>query len=118
MKEEYQDIFIENLKRLRTEKRLSQSELAKRCCVSSGTIGNIESKITKPSFDLIIAMSVVLGCSPRFFFETEEDLKKEHEEKEKSNNSINDEKQKKLDPKRIQDLKNYMSSAIDNFFSE
>ena len=70
----YQTCFIENLKYYRKEKRITQAELAEKCNVSNGTIGNIESGITKPSFDLIIQISKVLETKPELLFHTDAPL--------------------------------------------
>jgi transcriptional regulator with XRE-family HTH domain len=63
-----QEIFIQNLKRIRKEQGLTQSKLAEKCNVSNGTIGNIECGATKPSFDLLILLSEVLHVEPAAFF--------------------------------------------------
>ena len=48
---DYQIDFISNLKKYRQNKNLSQAELAEKCDVTTGTIGNIECCLAKPSFD-------------------------------------------------------------------
>ena len=48
--------FIANLKKFRKQKKLSQAQLAELCNVSTGTIGNIECGLAKPSFDLICSL--------------------------------------------------------------
>lgn len=63
-----QRLFITNLKYYRRKKNYSQQQLAELCDVSNGTIGNIETGITKPSFDLIIKLSSVLCITPDKFF--------------------------------------------------
>lgn len=62
--DEYQQEFVENLKRQRKTKGLSQEKFAELCDVSTGTIGNIECGLAKPSFDLLITMAKVLGIHP------------------------------------------------------
>ena len=62
--DEYQQEFIENLKKQRKIHGLSQEKFAELCDVSSGTIGNIECGMAKPSFDLLITMGRVLGIHP------------------------------------------------------
>ena len=47
-------------------------KLAELCGVSSGTIGNIECGITKPSFDLIIKIAESVKIPPSEFFIAEE----------------------------------------------
>jgi transcriptional regulator with XRE-family HTH domain len=66
----YQQEFVTNLKYLRHAKGFSQAQFAEACGVSTGTIGNIECGIAKPSFDLIITMAEVLDVQPADFFAT------------------------------------------------
>ena len=67
---DYQKCFIENIKLYRKKKGISQAMLAEACDVSNGTIGNIESGITKPSFDLIVQIADRLGVKPESLFYT------------------------------------------------
>ncbi len=76
-KADYQKCFIENLRYYRKEKGLTQAQLAEKCDVSNGTIGNIETGITKPSFDLILQLSAVLDVKPEQLFHSAEALPKE-----------------------------------------
>ena len=76
---EYQKAFIANMKFYRNQASLSQAELAEKCNVSNGTIGNIECGITKPSFDLIFIIATALNISAEALFRNTED---------KSNNEI------------------------------
>ena len=69
---EYGQVFIDNMKSFRKTKCISQAELAELCDVSNGTIGNIESGITKPSFDLIVRIAKALGIKPENLFYTDE----------------------------------------------
>ena len=64
----YQQEFIANLKKYRIKSGFSQSYLAELCDVATGTIGNIECGIAKPSFDLIIKMSEVFKIHPALLF--------------------------------------------------
>ena len=64
----YQQEFIYNLKKHRQEKHLTQAELAELCHVSTSTLGNIECGISKPSFDLIIALARILEIHPALLF--------------------------------------------------
>ena len=66
--EQYQESFITNLKYFRTQNGLSQVELAEKCDVATGTIGNIECGIAKSSFDLLIRMADTLSINPAQFF--------------------------------------------------
>ena len=62
--ERYQQEFIGNLKKYRKKRGLSQERLAELCNVSTGTIGNIECGLGKPSFDLLVTLANVLGIHP------------------------------------------------------
>ncbi len=64
--------FIANLKKFRKQKKLSQAQLAELCNVSTGTIGNIECGLAKPSFDLILTMADILGVHPAYLFATDD----------------------------------------------
>lgn len=67
----YQQKFIQNLKKYRKEKKISQAVLAERCGVSTGTIGNIECGIASPSFDLLLKIAEVLEIHPAFLLAEE-----------------------------------------------
>lgn len=69
-------IFIENLKKFRKYKNLSQAQLAELCDVSTGTIGNIECGLAKPSFDLILTISEILEIKPAYLFASDDLLLK------------------------------------------
>ena len=71
---DYQHDFISNLKKYRQDKKLSQAELAEHCDVTTGTIGNIECGLAKPSFDLILKIPSVLNIHPAMLFATEQFL--------------------------------------------
>lgn len=71
---DYQQCFIENMKRYRKKKGISQAQLAEACDVSNGTIGNIECGITKPSFDLILLIADRLGVKPESLFYSEQQV--------------------------------------------
>jgi len=64
----YQQEFIQNLKELRCQKKYSQAKLSELCNVATGTIGNIECGISKPSFDLILNIATILGVHPAMLF--------------------------------------------------
>lgn len=70
--EKYQKDFVTNVKFFRREKKISQAQLAEACNVSTGTIGNIECGIAKPSFDLIITIAEVLDVEPAALFASTE----------------------------------------------
>lgn len=62
--EKYQQILINNLKKYRKQNKISQARFAELCDVSTGTIGNIECGVAKPSFDLLLKMADVLKITP------------------------------------------------------
>lgn len=64
----YQQEFIQNLKNFRHKKKLSQAQLSELCDVATGTIGNIECGLSKPSFDLILTLADVLEVHPALLF--------------------------------------------------
>ncbi|MBR2463381.1 MAG: helix-turn-helix transcriptional regulator [Spirochaetaceae bacterium] len=68
----YQQHFIANLKHYRRVANLSQAGLAELCNVATGTIGNIECGVAKPSFDLILSIADVLKIHPAFLFASDE----------------------------------------------
>ncbi|MBP3743724.1 MAG: helix-turn-helix transcriptional regulator [Treponema sp.] len=97
---EYQKCFIENMKYYRKIKGLTQAELAEQCNVSNGTIGNIETGLTKPSFDLIIQLSMALGIKPEYLFHTEEHV----QQPKKEDNSFS--------KYQLERLKNVLDSSV------
>ena len=66
--DEYQKDFIENLKKYRKLRKLSQERFAELCDISTSTIGNIECGLAKPSFDLLVTIARVLGIHPACLF--------------------------------------------------
>ncbi|WP_294429341.1 helix-turn-helix transcriptional regulator [uncultured Treponema sp.] len=68
---EYQENFIIKMRFYRKQAGITQAKLAELCGVSSGTIGNIECGITKPSFDLIIRIAEAIKIPPANLFKTE-----------------------------------------------
>ena len=71
--------FINNLKKFRNLRNITQEKLAEMCDVAVGTIGNIECALTKPSFDLLVNIAYSLDVSVGDLFQTPEESK----EKEK-----------------------------------
>ena len=58
----------EKIKRLRTEKQLTQEELANRCELSKGFISQLENNLTSPSIATLIDILEILGTNLREFF--------------------------------------------------
>lgn len=64
----------EKIRRLRTEKQLTQEELANRCELSKGFISQVEHDLTSPSISTLMDMLETLGTNlSEFFSETEEE---------------------------------------------
>jgi len=62
------------IRRLRTEKQLTQEELANRCELSKGFISQVENDLTSPSIATLMDMLEILGTNlTEFFSETEEE---------------------------------------------
>ncbi len=61
----------EKIKRLRTEKQLTQEELANRCELSKGFISQLENDLTSPSIATLIDILEILGTNLREFFADE-----------------------------------------------
>ena len=98
---DYQRCFIENLKSYRRKRGISQSKLAELCDVSTGTIGNIECGITKPSFDLILLIAEKLGIKPEtLFYSVEQPYFSEETER--------------FSKKQLQSIKNAFNTAVRN----
>ena len=64
----------EKIKRLRTEKQLTQEELANRCELSKGFISQLENDLTSPSIATLMDILEILGTNLKeFFSETSEE---------------------------------------------
>ena len=59
-------MFVDNLKRIRTSRKLSQAALARMMSVSQQTIGSWEVNRTSPSPETIVRVAKVLGVSSNF----------------------------------------------------
>jgi len=67
------DVFIENLRKCRRERGISQAELAEKCDTATSYIGQIEIGNRFPSIELIEKMAKVLQIRPHLLFFTEAD---------------------------------------------
>ena len=65
---EFQEIFVENLKFYRKEKGISQEKLAEACDCATATIGCIEICRQLPSFEMIINIASALEVHPADLF--------------------------------------------------
>jgi len=64
------------IRNLRLKKGLTQEELGERTDLSKGYISQIENDLSSPSIDTFFAILEVLGCTPKEFFDEEEDEQK------------------------------------------
>jgi transcriptional regulator with XRE-family HTH domain len=70
---ELQSLFIQNLKRNRARKGLTQAELAERCGLSANFISNIESGKKYPSVTTMQGIADSLGVKPYQLFIDDDD---------------------------------------------
>ncbi len=68
-----QEVFIANIKSLRTQKGLSQARLAEKSDLSDGMIGQIESGASAPSFSSIEKLAKALEVESYKLFMRPED---------------------------------------------
>lgn len=61
----------EKIRKLRTEKQLTQEELANRCELSKGFISQLENNLTSPSIATLIDILEILGTNLKEFFSEE-----------------------------------------------
>ena len=64
------------IKNLRLEKGLTQEELGERTDLSKGYISQLERDLSSPSMDTFFSLLEVLGCTPKDFFNEEEQNQK------------------------------------------
>jgi transcriptional regulator with XRE-family HTH domain len=69
-----QQIFIENLKKFRNERGLSQMRLAELCGTSTGYIGEIEIGRKFPSVEMVERIANALKVEPYLFFKEDRPL--------------------------------------------
>jgi transcriptional regulator with XRE-family HTH domain len=67
------DIFVQNLRKYRRDKKISQMTLAEKCGSSTSYIGQIEIGNRFPSLELIEKMAKVLEIKPQWLFFDESD---------------------------------------------
>jgi len=90
------DVFVENLRKCRRERGISQAVLAEKCGTSTSYIGQIEIGNRFPSMELIEKMAKVLKIRPHllFFIDSDNDLDEQMLKKKKG--TISDAKKEEL----------------------
>ena len=75
---ELKDIFIQNLRKFRKFKKISQMTLAERCDTSTSYIGQIEIGNRFPSMELVDKIAIALDIKPYLLFydDLDEKIKK------------------------------------------
>ena len=74
----HQKNFIRKMRYYRKLANLTQANVAEKCGVANGTIGNIECGVTKPSFEMIFNIAKALGVEAyQLIKETPYDAEKE-----------------------------------------
>ncbi|EUJ35574.1 hypothetical protein PWEIH_15243 [Listeria weihenstephanensis FSL R9-0317] len=64
------------IKNLRLSKNLTQEELGERTDLSKGYISQLERDLSSPSIETLFDILEVLGCTPKEFFDEEEQEQK------------------------------------------
>ena len=64
------------IKNLRLKKGLTQEELGERTDLSKGYISQLERDLSSPSIETFFSILEVLGCTPKQFFDEEEQNQK------------------------------------------
>ena len=69
-----QDTFVDNLKRFRKERHLTQEKLAELCNTETSYIGQIEIKKRFPSLTFVEKLAEVLNIPAYYFYRPAEDF--------------------------------------------
>jgi len=90
------DVFIQNLRKCRRERGISQAELAEKCGTSTSYIGQIEIGNRFPSLDLIEKLAGVLKIRPHLLFFIESDNDEDEKIIKKKKDTISDAKKEEI----------------------
>ena len=63
----------ERIRALRTEKRITQTEMAKRICISKAMISSYELEQRSPSYEILIKIATFLGVSTDYLLGIEKE---------------------------------------------
>lgn len=98
--------FGDRLRKARTEKNLTQEQLAELCETSAGTIRNIEKSRRMPSYELLALFSNTLKVSPEYLMQDDLTFDLNGTEKEEIIRLIN-----KYTPSQLSFLKDLLKTA-------
>jgi len=90
------DVFVENLRKFRRERGMSQAMFAEKCDTATSYIGQIEIGKRFPSLELIEKMAQVLKIRPYLLFFTEADDDTDEKVLKKKKDTISDTKKEEL----------------------
>ena len=100
-------IFVQNLRKYRKQRKISQMLLAEKCGTSTAYIGQIEIGNRFPSLEMIEKISVALQIKPYMFFLDEPD-----EENEIAKEKLLSEKKTSIPDSTKDELIKNLTSAI------
>jgi len=89
-------ILVQNLRKIRKERGITQAALAEMCGTDTSYIGQIETGKRFPSLDLIEKMAKVLKISPHLLFYIESDDDTNEKPPKKKKDTISDTKKEEL----------------------
>jgi transcriptional regulator with XRE-family HTH domain len=90
------DIFVQNLRKCRRERGISQAMLAEMCDTSTSYIGQIEIGNRFPSLELIEKIAKVLKIKPHLLFYIESDNDSDEQVLKKKKGTISEIKKEEL----------------------
>jgi transcriptional regulator with XRE-family HTH domain len=90
------DVFVENLRKYRRERGMSQAMFAEKCDTATSYIGQIEIGNRFPSLELIEKMAKVLKISPHLLFFIESDDNTDEKILKNKKDTISDTKKEEL----------------------
>jgi len=90
------DVFVENLRKYRRERGMSQAMFAEKCDTATSYIGQIEIGKRFPSLELIEKMAKVLKINPYLLFYIESDDNTDEKILKKKKDTISDTKKEEL----------------------
>jgi len=96
------EVFIQNLRKCRRERGISQAELAEKCGTSTSYIGQIEIGNRFPSLELIEKLAGSLQIRPHLLFFTDSDSDADEQLLKKKKDTISDTMKEEL-TKRLTD---------------